>query len=807
MYQVIRPLGRSTVTLLAAALVVSGFFVGSAKAANIGDVVINEFSSATSPEWVELKNTTNSPLDLSGWKLTQLTTPQGTPNEVDLLSISGTIPAGGVLAFDVGSGKLNSGGDSIGLYDADTLIDRITYGTVTDHTTVSGLSVEPSDSQSAARDTLGQWVLTSSPTKGVSNTGTCTTGVGAPLLVDVNQNVTNDVDSGNHGNWALDAYARHIQVWAEGTTYCARVDYDGTFLAPAGVQSPQNGTLLTGDVNGSIHGGYTKSFSGSLKATPTIPTNLDYAGTLENILTWTQDLLPKVYNGNTSANWMDEVFESGYTGSFINSGTGWSWTYTATDVGNTTSWINAGTGSSGDIYNVGTLVANESDLRAALANSQISTITFSSDITLSAELDITRPITIDGASRKLIANFNGASVLQITANDVTLKNLVVDGGKTNVVPTTGNRGVNIYKATEILLDHVTSSNNSKYGIVVNGSTVTANYITTKNNGWGGINVDLGGGVTTPALLTVNGVSSHSEVGSAIFIDDVTKVPTPTVTDTNHQYTAAAAGNAVSYVLNNNISATNPQVAVISTTQPITVTVDTSVVNPQIDVHTLVTAGSGTLPEITIDSENADVIIPASTVVTSSGSWDGIINAPKSETPSGSGPAGFSVGSTVISIGSPTVTLNFSNAVKIVLSGVTGAVGYLPAGSTEWQRITTVCNSATDASNISSGECYFASGGDTVIWTYHFTSFGSLNVVVPTPVSNGGGGGSGGGGSLPPRYPTHSIDGNGDGKVNLFDFNSLMANWGSLGAANKADYNGDGNVDLTDFNLLMVGWNG
>ena len=70
----------------------------------------------------------------------------------------------------------------------------------------------------------------------------CTGAIGSPLVVDVTQNITNDVDSGFHGNWALDDYARHIQVWLDnGTTYCAQVDYNGTFHAPAGVLSPGAG--------------------------------------------------------------------------------------------------------------------------------------------------------------------------------------------------------------------------------------------------------------------------------------------------------------------------------------------------------------------------------------------------------------------------------------------------------------------------------------------------------------------------------------------------------------------------------------
>src|SRR3989344_6333193 len=92
-------------------------------AADAGDVIINEFSSASETEWVELLNTTDEPIDLDGWKLTELTSPQEEPVEEDLLVLSGTLPAGGLLVFEVKG--LNNSGDSIGLYDnSGTLLHR-----------------------------------------------------------------------------------------------------------------------------------------------------------------------------------------------------------------------------------------------------------------------------------------------------------------------------------------------------------------------------------------------------------------------------------------------------------------------------------------------------------------------------------------------------------------------------------------------------------------------------------------------------------------------------------------------------------
>jgi len=82
--------------------------------------------------------------------------------------------------------------------------------------------------------------------------------------------------------------------------------------------------------------------------------------------------------------------------------------------------------------------------------------------------------------------------------------------------------------------------------------------------------------------------------------------------------------------------------------------------------------------------------------------------------------------------------------------------------------------------------------------------------TPTPIPAGG---SGGGGSYLPTAtatPTPSTtsqkgDANGDGKVDIFDFNSLMIHWGQAGKGVIGDFDGNGVVDIFDFNLLMINW--
>lgn len=49
-----------------------------------------------------------------------------------------------------------------------------------------------------------------------------------------------------------------------------------------------------------------------------------------------------------------------------------------------------------------------------------------------------------------------------------------------------------------------------------------------------------------------------------------------------------------------------------------------------------------------------------------------------------------------------------------------------------------------------------------------------------------------------------VDANKDDKIDVSDFNILMANWGKTGT-NVADFNGDNKVDIFDFNALMINW--
>ena len=189
-----------------------------------------------------------------------------------------------------------------------------------------------------------------------------------------------------------------------------------------------------------------------------------------------------------------------------------------------------------------------------------------------------------------------------------------------------------------------------------------------------------------------------------------------------------------------LSGETTQVVLDDPNQNVTVEVASGTQDPTIDVSGIIGVdGTGVLPEIVINSDVANVTIPDGTVINGPAGWDGIISAPTSGTPSGgNAPAGFAVGDTVITLGSPDGTITFDTPVVITLTGVTGAVGYRPAGSSQWTEITNVCTGTYESPTgaPAGGECAISNGTDTKILTYHFTSFGSLlDTLAPDGVKN------------------------------------------------------------------------
>jgi hypothetical protein len=154
--------------------------------------------------------------------------------------------------------------------------------------------------------------------------------------------VINDEDSGFVGYWALDHYAKEVQVWQTGTdSYHAFITYDGAYQTFAGALSPQNGVTQSRDIAGNMNGFLEFTFT----ATSNTPfsdhlSTKDYGGTASDVLLGTYG---SGQTGDTSVFPWATVYFAGFANEVD---TNWGFYYY---VGNTLGWTNAITGSSGDI--------------------------------------------------------------------------------------------------------------------------------------------------------------------------------------------------------------------------------------------------------------------------------------------------------------------------------------------------------------------------------------------------------------------------------------------------------------------------
>lgn len=135
----------------------------------LANVYINEFSSASNPEWVELYNSDSSDASLNGWILFFQDNPSTSQKSV--FGAGDFVPARGYKIFErTYSGTqawLSNSGDAIILKNQNLLeIDSVRYGSAT-----GALVSAPSETQSGGRsnDEASSWIVFDSPSKGSTN--------------------------------------------------------------------------------------------------------------------------------------------------------------------------------------------------------------------------------------------------------------------------------------------------------------------------------------------------------------------------------------------------------------------------------------------------------------------------------------------------------------------------------------------------------------------------------------------------------------------------------------------------------------
>ena len=149
-----------------------------------------------------------------------------------------------------------------------------------------------------------------------------------------------------------------------------------------------------------------------------------------------------------------------------------------------------------------TTVTSQAELEAAISGSEAE-INLGASFSTASQININRSLTLNGNGYTISPVFSGASnndtVIAVVAGNPTILNLVIEGvGATNV------QGIQVWQSAATLLN-VTSRNNDKAGIHVNGSTVNITNATTAYNGG-----NFGGIMVSGGTANIGGQSHHTE---------------------------------------------------------------------------------------------------------------------------------------------------------------------------------------------------------------------------------------------------------------------------------------------------------
>jgi alpha-tubulin suppressor-like RCC1 family protein len=209
--------------------------------------------------------------------------------------------------------------------------------------------------------------------------------------------------------------------------------------------------------------------------------------------------------------------------------------------------------------------------------------------------------------------------------------------------------------------------------------------------------------------------------------------------------------------------------------------------------------------------NISASISDGTTILAPQGWDGTIKPPTNVTTAGTAPSGFTVGNSVIEVGSPNGVLIFDKPVILTLTGVTGSnFGYKPAGSNTWVKMSQAAGTYDNPTAPAfPGEAYITNGTDTKIITWHFPQFASLSEVSTSGSgSSGGGSGSGeGSGTVGGLSVSYTVNKNAVQNVVLrFDFsngidNNLTSNLNLIRVYEKSTGN---NVNYSDYEYIKEG---
>ena len=177
--------------------------------------------------------------------------------------------------------------------------------------------------------------------------------------------------------------------------------------------------------------------------------------------------------------------------------------------------------------------------------------------------------------------------------------------------------------------------------------------------------------------------------------------------------------------NATVTDTNKDVIVTSASQPLIIEAG-DVEDATIDFGSLVSSGTGSIPQTTVNSDVAQIEIPATTITSSDTGWDGTVNLPQIvittvQPTVEAGNTATAVNS--IEVGFGDTHLTFDDSVKLTFPGLAGSlIGWSQNGV--FHEINSFCDSATAPTLAADSECKVNVSPDLVVWTKHFTTFTS-----------------------------------------------------------------------------------
>jgi hypothetical protein len=108
------------------------------------------------------------------------------------------------------------------------------------------------------------------------------------------------------------------------------------------------------------------------------------------------------------------------------------------------------------------------------------------------------------------------------------------------------------------------------------------------------------------------------------------------------------------------------------------------------------------------------------------------------------------------------------------------------GTSDWKNVTGTFTTPATFGNGRLDLYYKLNAGDTVWVDDVMVCEGSCTVPLPAASASG---------------KVGDIDGN--GKIDIFDYNLLLSNYGKPGASLQGDFDGNGKVDIFDYNILLT----